>query len=203
MAQRRLNPTRRALISLLALPPCWYVGAAQAVVPMPTGAMPPAEVRIELPQSRKWGSARMTYFFFRVYDMHLWANADFDASRYDQLPLALQLDYARSLDGVKIAERSMTEMLRGGEIAADKQSSWLAAMTKAFPNVVEGDRITGVQIPAVATRFFVNGRLTGEVRDAEFTRLFFGIWLSPRTSEPKLRAGLLAQLLQAKPAGLQ
>jgi hypothetical protein len=31
----------------------------------------------------------------------------------------------------------------------------------------------------------------GEVRDATFARLFFGIWLSPRTSEPQLRAALL------------
>jgi hypothetical protein len=49
-----------------------------------------------------------------------------------------------------------------------------------------------VQVPGVATRYFVNGKFTGEIRDAEFTRLFFGIWLSPRTSEPRLRQALLA-----------
>ena len=31
------------------------------------------------------------------------------------------------------------------------------------------------------------------MRDAEFTRLFFGIWLSPRTSEPRLREALLGR----------
>ena len=34
--------------------------------------------------------------------------------------------------------------------------------------------------------------LVGEVPDAEFARLFFGIWLSPQTSEPGLRAELIA-----------
>ena len=48
-----------------------------------------------------------------------------------------------------------------------------------------------MQVPGTATRIFVNGTLRGEVRDAEFTRLFFGIWLSPRTSEPRLREALL------------
>ena len=38
----------------------------------------------------------------------------------------------------------------------------------------------------------MQGRTVGEVADAEFARLFFGIWLSPRTSEPQLRQALLA-----------
>ena len=54
-----------------------------------------------------------------------------------------------------------------------------------------GDRITGVHLPGEGARFFVNGRLQGELRDADFARLFFGIWLSPRTSEPALREALL------------
>ena len=64
-------------------------------------------------------------------------------------------------------------------------------MRQIFPDVKEGDRITGVQRPGEAARFFVNGQPRGEVRDAEFTRLFFGIWLSPRTSQPRLREALL------------
>ena len=64
-------------------------------------------------------------------------------------------------------------------------------MQQIFPDVKAGDRLTGVQRPGEATRFFVNGQAGGEVRDAEFTRLFFGIWLSPRTSQPQLREALL------------
>jgi Chalcone isomerase-like len=64
-------------------------------------------------------------------------------------------------------------------------------MTQLFPDVRGGDRLTGVQRPGQAARFFLNGVLRGEVPDADFTRLFFGIWLSPRTSEPRLRAQLL------------
>ena len=50
------------------------------------------------------------------------------------------------------------------------------AMT--FPDVKKGDRITGVHEPGVAAQFFVNGALKGEIRDAEFARRFFGIWLA-------------------------
>jgi hypothetical protein len=31
----------------------------------------------------------------------------------------------------------------------------------------------------------------GDIADAEFARLFFGIWLSPRTSAPALRQALM------------
>jgi hypothetical protein len=59
--------------------------------------------------------------------------------------------------------------------------------------VAKGDRITGVQRPGESARFFLNGKPIGEVRDAEFARRFFGIWLAPKTSEPKLRLALLAR----------
>jgi hypothetical protein len=48
-----------------------------------------------------------------------------------------------------------------------------------------------LQRPGEAAVFWLNGRLRGEIRDAEFARRFFGIWLSPRTSEPALRSALL------------
>jgi Chalcone isomerase-like len=44
----------------------------------------------------------------------------------------------------------------------------------------------------VGARFWVNGVARAPINDPEFSRLFFGIWLSSATSEPKLRAALLA-----------
>ena len=82
-------------------------------------------------------------------------------------------------------------MNRIGRIDDEQSARWLKRMTQLFPDVKDGDRLTGVQRPGVATRFFLNGQFRGEVADADFTRLFFGIWLSPRTSEPRLREQLL------------
>lgn len=153
---------------------------------------PPAEVRSEVPGAQLLGSGRLTYYLFHVYDARLWAGPGFDAARFELSPLALELDYARGFDNTDIAERSIEEMRRSGTIPQEKAARWVEAMKQAFPNIAEGDRTTGVQIPGVATRYFVNGKFTGEIRDAEFTRLFFGIWLSARTSEPRLREALLA-----------
>ena len=187
--------SRRAALRALT---CSMAAAAlpQALASAGSGARalttPPTEVLRELPDARLYGSGRLRRYFFHVYDARLWTQPNFEIARFSQLPLALELQYGRELVGSLIAERSIEEMQRAAEITPAQQRVWLAAMQRCFPDVVEGDRMTGVHLPGTAARFFVNGAFVGEVRDAEFTRLFFGIWLAPTTSEPELRAALLA-----------
>jgi hypothetical protein len=45
---------------------------------------------------------------------------------------------------------------------------------------------------AQGAQFWFNGQLRTTVPDADFSRLFFGIWLAETTSEPRLRSALLA-----------
>ena len=100
--------------------------------------------------------------------------------------------YARALVGEQIASRSITEMKRVGSLSDAQAAQWLKSMTALFPDVKAGDRLTGVHTPGQSARFYFNGALRGEVADADFARLFFAIWLSPKTSEPKLRTQLLS-----------
>ncbi|MDO9091273.1 MAG: chalcone isomerase family protein [Rubrivivax sp.] len=177
---------RQLLLSLLPL-----AAVAHAQAPAV-----PAEVVAELPGARLQGQGRLRFLGLRIYDARLWVGAaavDVQGADWAPLPLALELQYTRSLDGVKIAERSLKEMNRQGDIDDAKGSRWLSAMTRVFPDVKEGDRITGINVPGMGARFFVNGQLKGDVRDPEFARFFFGIWLSDKTSEPSLRDTLLGK----------
>jgi len=152
----------------------------------------PAEVQAELAGSRLQGSGRLRFLGLRVYDIRLWTPGRVPrGDEWTAVPLALEIQYARELVGKLIAERSLQEMQRQSRIADDKAAKWLAAMSSTFPDVKEGDRLTGVHRPGETARFHFNGALKGEVRDAEFARLFFGIWLSATTSEPALRDALL------------
>ena len=153
----------------------------------------PAEVTAELPGARLQGSGRLRFLGLRIYDAHLWAGAQPVATDWSATPFALELLYARELKGEQIAERSLAEMKRQGDIAAETAQRWLALMKQLFPDVKAGDRITGVNLPGIGARFFVNGALRGEPKDVDFARLFFGIWLSPRSSEPALREALLGR----------
>lgn len=187
---------RDALAAALAATLGWNLGA-QAQSPAasaPSAPAAPAEVTAELSGARLQGQGRLRFLGLRVYDARLWiAAASAATADWAAVPLALELLYARSLEGIKIAERSLAEMQRQGEIEAAKAARWLGAMKQVFPDVQPGDRITGLHLPGLGARFFVNGQLKGDVRDAEFARLFFGIWLSSRTSEPALRDALLGK----------
>jgi len=172
---------RRALLLLAALP--WAAAAKRAPLP--------PELHAELGGAQLLGEARLNFLGMHVYDIRLWGEPGATARDLLSMPLALELQYARALDGQAIAERSLKEMQGLARIEPPQAERWLQQMRQIFPDVKKGDRITGVQRPGEAAGFFVNGQPRGEVRDAEFARLFFGIWLSPRTSQPKLRESLL------------
>ena len=174
--------TRRALLACLA---------AAAVPHRAVARAPRPEVAIWLPGARLQGQGRMEFFGLHVYDIRLWTTEGFDAATFDRHPLALEIEYARGFAGQRIAERSLAEMQRLAPITPAQSETWLAAMQRAFPDVQAGERLTGVQRPAAGAQFIHEGRREVEIPDPAFARAFFAIWLSPRTSEPRLRAALL------------
>ena len=178
---------RHLLLTALLLP----VVSALAQSPPPVGG--PAEVVAEVPGARLLGSGTLRFMGLRIYDGRLWVGAAVPGNDWQTTPLALELQYQRDLKGELIAERSLKEMRRQGEIDEITAERWLGNMKKFFPDVQAGDRITGVNLPGVGARFFFNGQLRGELREVDFARYFFGIWLSPRTSEPQMREQLLGR----------
>lgn len=151
-----------------------------------------AELQALLPQAQLVGKGRLTFWGFQVYDARLWANPGFKAQGFASDALALELSYLRGFDSQAVAERSITEMRRSAAISDEQAGKWMAAMARVLPDVQKGDRVMGVHRPGVGAAFWMNGKPMGEIRDAEFARLFFGIWLAPTTSEPGLRTALLA-----------
>jgi hypothetical protein len=138
------------------------------------------------------GSATMRFLGLRIYEIELWAPAPVPPERWAELPLGLELRYQRALKGRDIAERSLREMRRQAAVSDGDAAAWLAQMQQAFPDVQAGDRLGGRHEPGVGVQFYVNGQAGRRIEDAQFARLFFGIWLSPQTSEPALRQALLA-----------
>ncbi len=153
-----------------------------------------AELRELLPQHKLSGKSRLTVWGFDVYDASLWVAPGFQADKLTAQPFALELAYLRNVTNIDIAERSLAEMRRLAPLSDAQSSNWTTAMLRVFPNIKKGDRITGVYRPGTGATFLVNGKPAGDIMDAEFARLFFAIWLSPKTSEPKLRSALLAGL---------
>jgi len=152
----------------------------------------PADVQAALPSAALSGSTRFTYWGFSVYDASLWVLPGFQALAYERHAFALHLRYLRKFSNASITERSIQEMARQSRPTPERSASWQQWLRDAFPDVRTGDRITGINRPGSGIVFVTNGKQTGMVADAEFARLFFGIWLSPDTSEPAMRLALLA-----------
>lgn len=151
----------------------------------------PAELHNTLPQARLQGSGVLRFFGLRVYEARLWTTPGFAADDYARQPFALELIYDRRLEGQAIAERSVAEMRRVGSFDEAQGKRWLALMIKAFPDVVANDRLLGLHDGQGDVSFFHNGKLTAQTVDAEYARLFFGIWLARQSSAPALREALL------------
>ena len=135
---------------------------------------------------QRWGSGEFRRWGFLVYEATLWAKSDQPTTP----PLALTLTYKRNLDGLKIADASVTE-IRNLKIADEAQlKGWGERMAQIFPDVKPEDRIVGVHL-ADGASFFHNDRFIGRVDDPAFARAFFAIWLDARTSAPELRTLLL------------
>jgi len=195
MPAPRFVPRRRRFLALASSVPALLaspLGHGQAT---PGGGPLPPELASVWPAvPRLQGEGRLRFLGLHVYDIRLWAPGGLvPAERWAASPLALEIAYARALDGKLIAERSLKEMQRAGPIPTAVGERWLQAMTQIFPDVRAGDRITGLYRPEGEARFFHNGHERGTVGDPEFVRRFFGIWLAESTSEPALRERLLGR----------
>lgn len=153
-------------------------------------ALPP-ELYPAVPGATLSGQATMTFWGFDVYQATLWVAPGFAAAAYERSPFALELLYLRDFKGVDIARRSIAEMRRQSPMTLTQETAWESQMRTLFPDVMAGDRITGVHQPATGAMFWSNGRWLGELRDPDFSRRFFGIWLAGETSDPQLRRALL------------
>ena len=145
-----------------------------------------------VPAASSSGQGRLRFWGIDVYDARLWIAPDFRKRDFGSHGFALQLQYLRAFSAADIAQRSLDEMRRVGGFSAAQAASWQSALARLLPDVRTGDRITGVNRPGRPALFLHNGRPLGEFGDAQFARLFFGIWLASQTSEPALRAAMLA-----------
>lgn len=149
----------------------------------------PAEIADSINATRPYGSGSLSWLFLTAYDASLWT----DAAQWSMNePFALTLVYRMSFSTEELVDRTINEMKAIAPGISDvRLDRYRAALSRAFPSVKSGDRITALHTPGAAVSFFHNGKPAGDSHDATLAEPFFAIWLSPKTPEPKLRAALL------------
>jgi hypothetical protein len=192
--------SRPFLISLLGL--LWLLAASLPALAKGELEPLPQAVSDKYGAMQLRGGGQLKFLGMRVYNARLFIKPPLGADVAFDRDFALDIGYLMSLKGAAIADRSAKEMRRVGYQDEAKLARWTSRMKELFPDVQAGDHLVGVfdieggkdDKKAKASFYIVQRskvKLLGAVDDSEFARAFFDIWLSPKTSEPKLRAALL------------
>lgn len=138
------------------------------------------------------GKGLFRYFLWRVYEAELIApNGQWAYPTGYEKPFALKLTYLRDLSGVAIAERTLDEMRTQGFKDEVLMQQWFDQIKNIFPDVSDGVSLIGVHVPGLGAHFFRGDTYIDTVEDPRFSRQFFDIWLSDKTTGPELRTQLL------------
>lgn len=149
----------------------------------------PPEIAASIHAASPVGSAEMNKLLFHVYDASFWS----DSGGMTKPPYALSITYDMDFSKGDLIDRTVTELKHVSNLSDDKLQSYTTQLGTIWPDISKGDRITAFTSNAKQTVFYYNGKKVGQIADADFTSAFFGIWLSPKTSEPQMRKELLGQ----------
>jgi hypothetical protein len=160
-----------------------------SLVLMSTPAMAaPQEITSVIHAPQPYGSGKYAVLFITAYDAEVWTDA---AGWSMNAPFALTLRYHIGFSSDYLVNRTLREMKAVNPALTDADIARYRKAMAFFAPASSGDEMTMLYQPGQPTRFFKNGAPTGEISEPGFAADFFGVWLSPNTSDPDLRASLL------------
>ncbi|NQW94577.1 MAG: hypothetical protein HQ446_11220, partial [Polaromonas sp.] len=136
------------------LSPSFYA-AGQTAAKSPVASRLPTELSA-FGQGAPWqmqGAGALRFFGFKAYDANLWSTGIPRANPLaDKNLFALEIVYNTGIKAEEIVNVSLVEMARLKKLTDVQVKAWTADMQRTFPNVAQGDRLTGVYVPKVGTR---------------------------------------------------
>ncbi len=163
--------------------------SAWAAEPAPPLLPPAVQDSVEGSSLQLLGYGRFRKLLWDVFDASLWVSGT--VWNPDQ-PYALVLRYLRNIDKEDIVDSTRDQLKHLGYTDPAQVNAWAERLLTIFPDIKTGDQLAGVHLVGRETRFFHNGQPVGVVTDPAFGPAFFGIWLDPKSSQPKLREDLIA-----------
>jgi hypothetical protein len=150
-------------------------------------AREPFQMEMVLSSAKLQGSGRLTWWGFDIYDAALYRAGNLSSPEF-----ALDFRYQKSFTGLAIANSTSEEMKKIG--VPDVQAGlWGRELASFLPNMQSGQTLTAVYNPKQGTLFYYDGKQIAQIKGADFSKAFFGIWFDLKTSAPKLRSELLGQ----------
>jgi hypothetical protein len=136
------------------------------------------------------GRSELRIAFFKIFDSALFTRSgDWDEPTTG---FRFEITYQRTISGAFLARQTEKEWDHLGFEHASRRH-WQSVLLAMWPDVKKGDTIIFDVDEAGASRFYFNGNWMGSIEARDFAPAFIAIWLSPKTSRPAHRGGLLAE----------
>lgn len=155
--------------------------------------MPYASEVLTLEQARPLklvGSSQLRVAFFKVFNSKLFTKSG--EWNDPQHSFRFELTYQRNISGSFLAKQTAKEW---NHLKFDdpRRPEWESEILAMWPDVKKGDKIAFDVDERGVSRFYYNDMWVGSLEDPDFAPAFIAIWLSPNTSRPAHREGLLAE----------
>ena len=147
-----------------------------------------AELADPLENLQLVGEGRLRVLFWRIYDSSFYS----ESGSYNGIEpgTALKIEYRRAIKVGEIINRTREEWEKMN-ILSDESEKWLAQLGEFLPSVVKGDVIVLKVDDTLGSIFYYNFEPIGQIRNPQFTKDFLSIWLSDKSSFPKLQRQLI------------
>ena len=182
----------RALVKVVTLASIITASAFASAEPMDDSVSAVMSPSIPLEALRPLslvGRSELNVAFFKVFDSELYTlSGEWEAPDHS---FRFLLTYRRNISGRFLAKQTEKEWNHLGLNDA-RRAAWEAQVLEMWPDVSKGDKIVFDVDERGISRFYYNGTWVGTIEDPDFAPAFIAIWLSPETSRPAHRDGLLA-----------
>lgn len=138
------------------------------------------------------GKAKFSFLFWDIYQSQLQTSTgDFpvDAEKDSVL---YEIQYLVDITQENLLESTVEQWQHVG-ISANVYQKYITELSAIWPDISEGDTLA-LFVQADHSRFYFNGEYIGKIVESAFAADFLAIWLSEKTSEPKLRQQLLGEV---------
>ena len=150
-----------------------------------------SEINENFSKPVKLGAHNLKVWGFNIYNIQLLS----ETKNFSyQNKLALVINYQRDFAKNDLIKKSLEEISRINDINDEALlKTYQNKLEEIFFEVKKGDRKTAFFDPKKGLKLYFNGKFVGEIKDLIFAQRFIDIWLSDKSSFPKMTKAILGK----------
>lgn len=138
------------------------------------------------------GKAKFSVLFWDIYNSTLYTKTGGYLHNNSPESLFFEIEYLKDITAEDLLERTVQQW-EHLKVPESMYSKYLPVLKTIWPDISSGDKLT-LFVQNKQSVFYFNHEKVGGIAEANFSKLFLDIWLSPETSQAQLRKELLGEL---------